>query len=214
MKHTDIYLIRHGQSIANELDHFLGHGDLDLTELGYLQAEKTAAFLKDIPIDVIYSSDLIRAYHTAEATAKIKGLPIITRRELREIDAGKWENMPFHSLPEQYPEDFHVWMTNIGHARCTGGESVLELQSRFLEEVTRIARENQGRAVCIFCHATPIRVLKAALDGCTADEIRTIPWPSNASVTHVRYEDGRLQMLQYSRDDFMGTDVTRLPSDV
>ena len=39
---TKLYLIRHGQSQGNLLGLFLGHTDMDLTELGYRQAEMAA----------------------------------------------------------------------------------------------------------------------------------------------------------------------------
>ena len=49
---------RHGQSMGNLVRSFLGHTDLPLSELGHLQAAKTAEYLKDENIDVIISSDL------------------------------------------------------------------------------------------------------------------------------------------------------------
>ena len=39
---TNIYVIRHGQSQGNLNDWFVGHSDIDLTGLGYEQAELTA----------------------------------------------------------------------------------------------------------------------------------------------------------------------------
>ena len=39
---TTLYLIRHGESQANERDVFIGHTDLELTALGYKQAELAA----------------------------------------------------------------------------------------------------------------------------------------------------------------------------
>ena len=211
---TDIYLIRHGESQANKINVFLGHGDLDLTEKGYLQAEKTADFLSNIPVDVIYSSDLQRAYHTAQCTAERKNMPIIVNSNLREIFAGEWEFKSFEKLLSDHRDDFLLWVDNIGRAQCTGGETVLQLQKRFVAEVERIAKENVGKTIFIFTHATPLRVLKAAWDGKSADEIRQIPWASNASVTHGQYKDGIFSVVEYSLDHFMGDMVTALPDNV
>ena len=66
---TKIYLIRHGESIGNLHRICLGHTDLDLTDLGLKQAKKTADALSDVNFAAIYSSDLIRAVHTAEPNA-------------------------------------------------------------------------------------------------------------------------------------------------
>ena len=46
-----IILVRHGQSIGNQTRVFLGHTDLDLSELGYKQANATAEYLKNEKID-------------------------------------------------------------------------------------------------------------------------------------------------------------------
>lgn len=214
MNTTHIYLIRHGESEGNKSNLFLGHTDLDITEKGHAQAEMTAEFLKDIKVDAIYSSDLKRAYNTGLHTAKRKGMEIVKDENLREIFAGEWENRLFEDIVVEYKEDFKVWKENIGRARCTGGESVEELLERFVSEVKKIAKENEGKTVFIFTHATPIRVLRAALDGLSLDEIQSVPWASNASVTHVVSENGKLKLVDYSIDHFMGDLATFLPESV
>ncbi len=211
---TNIYLIRHGESEGNKVRAFLGHTDLDLTEKGHCQAQNVAEFLKDIDADVIYSSDLKRAYSTALHTAEMKKMDIIKSKNLREIYAGDWENGLFSDLEKNFKESYAVWLTNIGRAKCDGGESVEELQIRVVDEITRIAKGNDGKTVLIFTHATPIRVFRAYCDGCSPDEIKDIPWVTNASVTKARYEDGKLKLSEYGIDYFQGNDKTDVPANV
>ena len=45
---TVLYLIRHGQSMANLLGKFVGHTDYPLSSLGEKQAELTADYFKNI----------------------------------------------------------------------------------------------------------------------------------------------------------------------
>ena len=211
---TTIYLIRHGQSEGNLHDQFIGHTDISLTDLGRRQAQMAAAFLKDIPVDRIYSSDLQRAYETAQATAKLKNMPVIKTAALREIHGGKWEGESFPQLHQKFSADFGVWCNDFGNARCTGGESVKELQARIVGEVRRIAEENPGGTVMLFCHATPIRVFRAHCEGAHTAAMGAIPWASNASVTHAEYENGQFRLVAYSIDHFMGSLTTALPEDV
>ena len=82
MDKTLLYFIRHGESEANERDAFIGHTDLDLTRLGHQQAQMAAEYLRAIPADVIYASDLKRAYNTAMHTAEIKGMNVIKNENL------------------------------------------------------------------------------------------------------------------------------------
>lgn len=76
---TKVILVRHGQSLGNAKRVLLGHTDLDLSELGYRQAEATAEALKDEKIDVVYSSDLKRAMSTAVPHARMRGMEEIGR---------------------------------------------------------------------------------------------------------------------------------------
>lgn len=210
-RQTKIYLVRHGESQANKHNIYIGHTDMDLTEKGHFQAEKTAGFLSGIHADAIYSSDLKRAYNTALHTATPRNMSVIKSEKLREIFGGDWENIPFDTLVEKYSAEYKIWLENIGVASCVNGESVQQLQNRFVGEVKRIAEENMGKTVFIFTHATPIRVFKAAADGKTLDGMKDVPWATNASVTSAVYENGEFSVVDYSIDGFLGDEITILP---
>lgn len=201
---TNIYLIRHGQSEGNLYDLFLGHTDLDLTDLGKKQAKRVTTYFKNIAIDAIFSSDLKRAYHTACPLAEMKGLPITKCEKMREIFAGEWEGKVFSEIREKYPMG-DIWWNDTGNARPTGGESVAELQIRILAEVSRLAKENEGKTICIFTHFTPIYALRTAWAGVPVSEMKNMPKPSNASVTHVVYENGVFsELVEYANNAYLG----------
>ena len=204
MNTTKIIMIRHGQSVGNFERRFLGHTDLDITEIGYKQADRVCEFLKNEHIDVIYSSDLQRAVHTVEPLAKVKNLQIVKDKGLREIFAGDWENVEVDRLYSEFGDDFHFWKNDIGNARCTNGESVLELKERIFKRITEIAKENSGKTVCIGTHATPIRVTRAAVENVSKDDMKNIPWANNASITRLDYNDGKFTLVSYGYDEFLG----------
>lgn len=203
---TKFIFIRHGQSVSNEKGIFTGHIDLPLTETGKKQAENTANFLKNYKIDAIYSSDLIRAVQTAEPTAKMHGLKIITTKELRELFAGDWEGKKFEYLLEKYPESYAgVWRNDIGRSKADGGESVLQLASRVYKKVNEIAKTHQGETVAIFTHATPLRVLSALWQGYKVQESNKVSFPRNASVSIVDYnDDGSFLIQLFDYDEHQG----------
>ena len=95
------YLVRHGQSLGNLTNTFLGHTDLDLSDLGYSQAKSVCQYLSDRQIDVIYSSDLLRAYNTAKPLSRLLNKEINKSYNLREIYAGEWEGKTFDCLTQQ-----------------------------------------------------------------------------------------------------------------
>lgn len=201
MESTTIILVRHGESLANVARFFAGHTNVDLSEKGYVQAEMTVDYILDrYSVDKIYASDLQRAYNTVKPAADRLGMDVIPDTELREIFAGEWEGKSFTNLQKTFPEEYAVWMNDIGNAVPTGGECVRHLWERVSGELSRIAGENPGKTVLIGTHATPIRVMQCMLSGKTPDDMKNIPWVSNASVSVVEYvttetEDGRTILM-------------------
>ena len=211
---TIMYLVRHGESEANKRDAFLGHMDLPLTERGLAQAQLAAEYLSTLKVDAIYSSDLQRAYQTACATAERLGLPVKTDPNLREVDAGEWDNMTFAELWEKYPETFGIWANDIGNAGCDGGETAKQLRSRVMGALGYIARANRGKTVLVFCHGTPIRIAGCIGKGMPIEALKDIPWAANGSATTLEYENGSFRLVEYSREEYMGALVTKLPENV
>ena len=80
-KWQNLFLVRHGESTANEVNRFAGAVDAPLTELGRAQATKAAHSWDGQAVDTVYVSPLTRAYQTAQII-----LPV-----LRTRDGGKPE---------------------------------------------------------------------------------------------------------------------------
>jgi broad specificity phosphatase PhoE len=209
---TQLILIRHGESFGNSLHLFCGRTDVALTPLGLQQAEATGEYLKDTPLDAIFASPLSRAMETAKAVNRHHNLPIQKEEGLLEIWGGEWENKSFQEIMELYPADRSMWNENIGRCRCTGGESVLEVQERAYQCLTRLAEENKGKRICLVAHAMLFRSFVSKVLGLSPDEIKDQPWPTNASVTYVDYEDGVFTLKEFSHDAHLKDMVTALPT--
>jgi hypothetical protein len=72
---STVVLLRHGQSLWNQIPTFSGWCDVPLTDLGIEQAKDAGRLMKekDLDFDSIYSSELKRAYESAEAVMEILG---------------------------------------------------------------------------------------------------------------------------------------------
>ena len=81
---TTIFLARHAETDWNREHRWQGHADPPLNRTGLDQAWELSQVLEGEPFDAIYSSDLRRAYETADAVAKGRGLEIIVDTGLRE----------------------------------------------------------------------------------------------------------------------------------
>ena len=206
-------MIRHGQSEANLTQCFAGHWDSPATDLGLQQAKLVAEYVaKTYAVDAVYSSDLKRAAAVGEAVAAATGLTMHPDRRLREIDAGQWEGKPFLELVEKFPS-FAVWRNDIGSACCDGGESVAQLQKRILGALEDIAEKHPGQTVVIATHATPIRVTLCHAVGLGLEEMKKVPWVSNASLTRIAY-DGQFRVVEAGFDGYLGEATSVLPVNV
>ena len=212
---TTLLMVRHGESEANRNNIFAGNFDADLQHRGEKQAAKTADFIaENYKVDKIYGSDLKRAFRTGKAIAERLSMNITPDSRLREINAGEWEGMVFSEIEKLYNEDYVTWCTDVGNARCTGGESTRELGERILAALTEIAEQNDGKTVVIATHATPVRAMQTYCTYGDFGRMKDIKWVSNASVSEFIYENGKFRCGKISRDEHLGDLLTRLPSNV
>lgn len=213
---TSLYLIRHGESRANYEKRFLGHGDWDLTENGYKQAECAAKYFEGVKVDAIYSSTLQRAFHTAEAVAKAKGLSVTKSRSLMEINAGTWE---FKTFDELYANDesgqWAKWREGKDpDVTAGGGECLTEVLVRVYSKLEEIARAHGGQSVVVATHGAVIRVLRQFLTYKTLTDISRTPWFANASITKLIYDDGKFSIEFENETSHLNSLVTVLPANV
>ncbi len=65
MKKSRLILMRHGQSVWNKKNLFTGWVDIPLSEEGIEESRQGGKKIQDIPIDLLFTSTLIRAQMTA-----------------------------------------------------------------------------------------------------------------------------------------------------
>ncbi|AEM78724.1 MULTISPECIES: histidine phosphatase family protein [Thermoanaerobacter] len=162
---TRLYIARHGQSEWNLHNKMQGVQDIDLTPTGLKQAELLASRLKNEKIDCIYSSDLKRAYVTAQIIAKELGLEVQKIPEFREMSFGIWEGLTSEEINELYKEIYTLWKTNPVKANIEKGETLEEVQKRMVKNTLKIVEENKGKNILIVSHGTSIKALILGLLG-------------------------------------------------
>ena len=212
---TRFLVFRHGQSEANLGEFFSGRMDVSLTPLGRSQARLAAEYVKSTEKPCcVWTSELNRAFNTGKAIADVCVLPIYRSAALNEIDAGRWEGVPFRDVKRLYRSDYSVWQNDVGNSRCTGGESVRELADRVVREVVRLAGLYPDKTVVIATHATPVLAIEAASKLVPPELFRTIPWRRNASMSVVECDGGRLYPVEFGIMSYLGDSVSTDSEDV
>ncbi len=186
---TRLYLVRHGETMANREYRYIGTRDDPLSPLGETQALQLAEGLSGLPIAAVYSSPLQRTYYTAIQIAARHSLEIQRVYALRECDFGTWEGLSRAEVLERSPEDsqrLREWEHNTSVAP-PDGESFEALQQRVIAAVERLAHAHPDQAIVLVSHVGPIKVLlSAALGAPLSSAFRIFLDPATISVVDWR----------------------------
>ena len=195
---TEIYLIRHTQAEGNRYRIMQGHWDGGVTARGEQQIELLAGRFRDLPVDAVYTSDLYRARHTAEAVARWRRLPIRTDKRLREINVGPWETEFFGNAFHAEPELARRFVYDPDSFYLAGAETYAEVGERALAALEEIARENEGKTVAVVSHGVTIRCLMSRITGINLREVQALPICRNTAVTHLFWDGARFSVDYYN----------------
>lgn len=206
---TRIYLVRHGEARGNIDRNFHGFFDSDLTENGLLQISLLAKAFENIKIDVLYSSDLKRTYETAKAISEVKGINIKTRSDLREINGGEWEDVPWDELPKKFAESYDLWLNTPHLLQLPGGESMTGFSERIWKAVMEIVEMHRGKNICIVTHGTAIRVLMCLFKGYSLDRLNEVKWCDNTAISIIEIgEDNSKKIISEGDNSHLGSHGT------
>jgi probable phosphoglycerate mutase len=166
-----IYLVRHG-AIQSSVDpkRFIGQLDLPLNAEGFMQAERLAEGLRDVPLSAVFCSDLKRSVETAQIIAKPHHISCIPRRDLREISLGRWEGLTFDEVRRRRPEEFDARGLDIVHFRPMEGESFLDCAFRVIPAFYEILTSTPGN-VLIVGHAGVNRIILSQALGQSLEDL-------------------------------------------
>ena len=159
---TRIIAIRHGETAWNADARIQGHLDIPLNANGRRQAERLAFALKDATIAAIYSSDLVRAWETAQYVGQAQGLQVIKEIGLRERDFGDFEGKTFAEIEALLPEQSMRWRKRDQDFYPAGGESLVALRARVIEVAERLAAQHPGEQIALVGHGGVMDVLYRA----------------------------------------------------
>lgn len=185
---TTVYLIRHCEAEGNVLGIYQGISDSDISDIGKKQLEFLGERFRNIHIDKVYSSPLIRAYKTAEAVAKPKGLKVITDEGLTEISGGVIEGMKFTDIFINYPELEYMWCHEFHNFAPENGEAIRDTYERVWAAVKKIICDNDGKTIVLASHGGALRTLICRLTVGALENINTVGFSDNTAVSKIIFD--------------------------
>lgn len=189
MQALRVIAVRHGETAWNADTRIQGHTDIALNPHGHWQARRLGAVLAEEPIDAIYTSDLSRAYQTAEAVAQASGVALVVEPGLREREFGAFEGKTFAEIEALWPEQALAWRKRVPDFAPVGGESLVQFRDRVLGTVQLLVQQHQQGQIVLVAHGGVMDLLYRAATGQALQAPRT--WVlGNAAINRLFWTDG------------------------
>jgi broad specificity phosphatase PhoE len=183
-----IYLVRHGETDYNVSGRWQGDLDIPLNRVGKEQAKLVGEVFLTLSIGAMYSSDLSRAYETAQTIAKTIGYAhIYTDQRLRELNLGIFQGLTRQEIMETYPLEHTYWQNDDNYAVPKGGESRIQVQKRIHAFWQEMTTKETAENVVVVSHGGTIRWL---LNRVFAPDMLIGKHFENTSITTVECHDG------------------------
>jgi len=137
----------------------------------------------------IYSSDLSRAYDTAQMLAARSGLEVRKLAELRERDYGIFQGITAEEGKKRYPKSYARYKARDPDYDYETGESLMEFDGRIRDAIDNLARRHGGQTIAAICHAGVLDILYRKATGRSLHTPRDFNIP-NCALNWFRF-DGR-----------------------
>ena len=157
-----LYVIRHGKTNSNDQGVFNGRNDEDINGVGIVQATEASMKIKNLNIDVIIASPLLRTKHTARLI-NVNNVPVIYDELLTERDYGILTGQPYGSVEEDI-----LWHYDR-IVPIEGVEQVKDLFERVRKCMQNIKEIYPNKNILIVTHNGTARGINAYFKGLPLD---------------------------------------------
>ncbi len=198
MDATRIIAIRHGETAWNVDTRIQGQLDIPLNDTGRWQAQRLArALAAREAIDMVYTSDLLRAWETAQAVGESTGAPVVTDEGLRERGFGVFQGKTFAEIEAVLPEASLRWRKRDPFWAPEGGESLTAMRRRVVQTLHTLASRHTGGQIVMVAHGGVLDLLYRAATGQALQAPRT--WQlGNTAINRLLWTPEGLSLVGWS----------------
>jgi probable phosphoglycerate mutase len=197
MDATRIIVVRHGETDWNTVKRIQGHIDIPLNARGRWQAEQAGRTLAGQEVDAVYSSDLQRAWNTAEAIGRACGLSVQAHVPLRERCFGSLEGQTFAEVEVSWPEAAALWRHRDPDFCPPKGESIRTFYDRCVGALHTLAQRHAGQQIVVVAHGGVLDCYYRAAMGLHLQAPRT--WEiANASLNRLLWTPAVLTLVGWA----------------
>ncbi|BBA79276.1 phosphoglycerate mutase [cyanobacterium endosymbiont of Rhopalodia gibberula] len=192
--HLRFLLVRHGETEWNRESRFQGVRDISLNENGKKQAQKTADFLKEIPLNFAVSSPMLRPKETAKIILQYhKDVRLESKTQLQEICHGLWEGKLESEIEVDFPGLLAQWKNSPETVQMPEGENLQQVWDRAIicwnQMVEDYSKSPESKTGIIVAHDAINKVILCYLLGLKPRDFWNIK-QGNGGVSVIDYPQG------------------------
>lgn len=182
-----LWVARHGETVWHAENRYAGgDSDIDLTDLGRLQAAGLGVWALANGIEVIISSPVRRARETAQPAVDATGVSLQVMPGLKEIGFGMAEGRSAAEIEAQDPQVMAQFRADPVAHPFPGSESPQEAAVRGARSLREISAQHDGARVLVVAHNTLLRLSLCELLGLPAGQYRRVfPRLENSAVSKI-----------------------------
>lgn len=199
---TRICLVRHGETEWNAERRIQGQIDIGLNETGRRQAVAAGRWLKGAALVALYSSDLKRAWTTAQAIGGEIGLVPAAVPEMRERRYGVFEGLTYDEAKAHHPAGYAAFEGRNADYDFENGESLKAMFARVTGKLQGIAAAHPGQNVAVVLHGGVLDVINRFVRGNSLEMPRDFLIP-NAGINWISVSDGVWQLETWGETDHL-----------
>ena len=178
----NIYIVRHGTTVWNEKKITQGYFKNRLSERGKKEINRVSEKLRDVKIDIIYSSPLVRAIQSANIINKYHNVKVVKEGRLIGINQGIFAGKYW----KDYTEEEKV--LHDKRDPITGMESYKSAFIRCKDFVDNEIRNSKYENIVIVTHNTNATCVEYALKNIT-------PNFDDHNIMNI-YDNGKLSIIK------------------
>ncbi len=202
-----IYFIRHGETDNNKKNRLQGRGiNSSINENGRLQGEEIAEALKDVPIQKVVVSSLVRTLETATPLVEQKGALVESYSELDEMSFGIWEGAYFKDVKDQIHELNAKWISGDVTAEVENGESPQQVFERAGAKVIEILKASEEEHIAFVIHGRLIRILLSEFVGKGLRNMHLIKH-QNGAINHLLWNGDSFEVVSLNIVEHLSTEA-------
>lgn len=196
-RRTRFCLVRHGETDWNSERRIQGQIDIDLNAAGRAQARAARAGLARHSFAAAYSSDLLRAWHTARIATDGLGLAVSPAPTFRERHFGVLQGLTAAEASVAQPRAHGRHQARETDYDCETGESLDDFAARVMAGLRALAARHEGESVLVFTHGGVLDVAYRAAVGKALDAPRDFSL-RNAAFNWVEHGDERWRLVAWA----------------